>query len=428
LAYISFIIANARLLAFGFVVTFFSAFGQTYFISLFSGELRALFDLSHGEFGSLYGLATLTSAALMLLVGPLIDRLDLRLFTSAVCALLIAASFYMAWLPGSSLVYLYIAILLLRFSGQGLMTHTGATTMVRYFDQTRGRALSLTSLGFAAGEAIFPLLAVSLMATIGWQATWEYIALALAVGLIPLALWLLKGQSARHRAFNAAIEAPPPGTAASTLAAATDRYQWRRRDVLRDLRFYLLLPAILAPGFISTGIFFNQVFIAESRGWAPTDFAVGFVVYAAATVAGTLVAGPIVDRYSAQTLFRYSLIPLGIALVFLAAFDQPLALSAFMVAAGVGTGVYSVSVGALLPELYGVRHLGAIRSLGTSLMVLSTALSPAVMGLVIDAGGGVALLALGCVLWVLIASLLTPVALKLKPAPRFTPQARRPVN
>ncbi|MGO1118322.1 MFS transporter [Rhodovibrionaceae bacterium A322] len=412
MSYLSFLLSHSRLLAFGFVLTFFSSFGQTFFISIFSGELRALFDLSHGEFGSIYGMATLTSAGLMLLAGPLIDRVDLRLFSVAVCLLLITACLYMAWIPSGSVLFLYLAILLLRFSGQGLMTHTSATTMVRYFDSTRGRALSLSSLGFAAGEAVFPLLAVTLVATVGWQSTWEQIGLALAMGLIPLALWLLKGQKARHTAFTAALSRPETDTQGKAEERTEDRLHWRRRDVLRDLRFYLLLPAMLAPGFITTGIFFNQVFIAESRGWDLTLFALGFVVYAASTLVGTLVAGPVVDRLSAQKLFPFTLYPLGLALLILGLFTQPFTLMVFMAISGFGTGLFSVAMGALWPELYGLKHLGAIKSLGMALMVFSTALSPAVMGLAIDAGGGVRLLALGCVGWVAVACLLTPLALR----------------
>lgn len=386
MGYLTFIGANRRLLAFGFSLAFFASFGQTYFIALFSAELREAFALSQGGFGTVYALATLTSAVLMTQIGPLFDRTDLRLYSAVICAGMAGAAVVLGIVPPASVVFLYLAILLLRLFGQGLMSHAALTAMMRYFDDARGKAIAVASLGFPAGEACFPLLAVTATAVLGWRQTWWAIAAVLAVLVVPLVLWLLRGQAGRRDRHLARM------TDSRELSAR----DWSRREVLRDPFFYLVLPAFLAPSFINTGVFFIQVALVEAKGWSLSLFAAGFTVYAIATLLSVLTMGPLLDRLGAASLFRWILLPLAGGLLVLGTSAAPVAVFAFMIAAGLTTGAQNTAATALWAEVYGVGHLGAIQALTASLAVLASALAPAVLGLMIDAGISVDTLLLLC--------------------------------
>jgi len=397
--YLSFVTSNRRLLAFGFAMAFFSAFGQTYFIALFNEDLRSVFGLGHGGLGTIYGLATLTSAALMLPAGQLIDRVDLRLYAGVVAAAIAGACLFMSPVPGGSLAFLYLALLFLRFAGQGLMNHASATAMARHFVQGRGRALSLASLGFAGAEMVFPPIAVALIGLVGWRQTWGLIGAVLALGLVPLVLWLLRGHDTD----------PAAGSGRSGDAATAVRH-WSRAEVLRDPVFFLLLPAMLTPAFVHTGVFFNQTTLVEAKGWSLQLFASGFAVYALATVAAALGTGVLVDRSSGLRVFGYVLLPFAAGLLVLATLQHPAVIFAYMTLAGCSTGAFNTTSNALLVEVYGIGHLGAIRSLSVSLMVVSTAISPAAMGWLLDAGTGIEAILLMFLVWVSLATLLVPVA------------------
>ena len=293
---------NGRFLAFGLLMAFFSSFGQTFYIGVFSLDIRTAFDLTHGDFGLVYSIATLASAMCLVWAGRQIDRIDLRLFTGLVCMALAMACLLMAVVP--SLALLYVAIFAMRFTGQGLMSHTALTSIARYFHDNRGRALSFANLGFPAGQAVFPLIGVALIAAFGWREAWLIVAIVLATTLAPLMLWLLKGHGERHRrllAQSASTGAAPAGTTS----------QWTRRDVLRDPRFYLLAPSALALSFIFTGIFFHQVHLTEAKGWSLSWFATCFIVLAATSVASLVVSGPIIDRLSAARVFPFILLPIS---------------------------------------------------------------------------------------------------------------------
>ena len=294
MTYFQFIRRNPRFLAFGFLLALASSFGQTYFISLFGADIRAAFDLSHGGFGTIYSVATLTSGLLLIWLGRLLDQIDLRLYSVLVCIGMIAAVLTMAAAP--SVGVLLVAMLGLRLSGQGLLSHAATTSMARYFEAGRGKALSLASLGFPAGEAVLPLAAVALVAAVGWRQTWGAIGIALAIVLVPLVLWLLRGHGDRHRQMLAA--------AAPMAALATDlaKRQWTRAQVIRDPRFFMTAAALLAPSFIVTGLLFHQVHVAASKGWSLAWLASSFIAYAAAVVPASLWAGHLIDRIGARRL------------------------------------------------------------------------------------------------------------------------------
>ncbi len=399
--YFTFVRENRRFLAFGLVLAWISSFGQTYFIALFSADIRAAFGLSHGGFGSIYSIATLASGLCLIWLGRQIDHVDLRLYSALVCAGLIAACFFMAATP--SVALLYLAIFTLRLTGQGLMAHVSFTSMARYFDDQRGKAVSIATVGRSAGDAVFPLMAVALIATVGWRGTWIAIGAVLAVGLVPLVLWLLRGHGERHRRLLGRAGA---GTTGSASAAR----QWSRGDVLHDSRFYLILPAAIAPAFIMTGLFFHQVHLVESKGWSLTWFASCYIGYGAGTLAASLLSGPLIDRVGATRLFPFHLLPMGLALLVLAAFDHPAVALIYMIAAGVTAGASFTIVSAMWPESYGVAHLGAIRALVSAFMVFSTALSPVSMGWLIDLGVTIEAIAVMCLGYVAAATALAAVA------------------
>ncbi len=381
--YRALLVRHPHLIAFGMLMAFCSSFGQTFFISVFGAEWRRLFDLGNGGFGTIYSVATLSSACLLPWVGRLIDDMPLKRYASIVICGLAFACLLAGLAPGA--IGLGIAFFALRLTGQGLMTHTAVTTMARRFEVERGRAISLSMLGLAGGEMVFPLMGLAGLA-IGWRYAWLAFALVLVGGLLPGVRGLLDrgGESGRHAG---------PGTAP---ASDTTEPVWGRKEVLSDLRFYLVLPGILAPAFIVTGIFFHQSFIVASKGWSPAWFASCFIAYSLATVAASLVGGALTDKLTARRLLPLTCLTLAAGPLVLASGTSSWIVLAMMCVLGLSQGAQSTAASAVWAELYGVTHLGAIRALAASLMVLGSALSPAILGWLFDAGVSVNAVALGC--------------------------------
>lgn len=389
MAPVAFLRDNARWLAGGFLLTFFSSFGQTYFISLSAGHIRAEYGLSHGDFGTLYMLATLASAATLPQVGKIIDRVSVATTVLISAPMLALACVLMAW--SRSLVLLLVSVYLLRLFGQGMFSHISFTAMGKWFAAQRGRAVSLSAIGVNFGEALFPIGFVTAAALLGWRGTWLFAAAVLVALALPAIYMLMRVERVPQSV------APLPGAKAVR--------DWTRAEVLRDPLFWLALMGVLAPGFIGTTVFFHQVYLSELRGWAPTVFAGSFAVLSAMTIVCALIAGQLIDRFSAVRMLPSFLIPLALSCFVLAATDAAWGAYAFMALMGVSYGFSSTLFGALWPELYGTRNLGGIRSIIVAFLVFSTAMGPGVTGALIDAGvsypAQVATMGLYCVLAIL---------------------------
>ncbi len=362
-------------LGFGFLLTFGSSAGQTFFISLFAGDLQAELGLSHGDFGGLYGLATLASAGTLLWLGKLADRFDpVQL---GVLALATSAGFSVLMAGAESALWLAIALFGLRLGGQGMTSHLAMTAISRWFSRERGRALSVVNLGFPAGEALLPSLVVLLLGLMTWRQVWVATALALVLLLIPAVLWL--GREAQNRGLDRPQPQRSPERAASSVS-------WTRKQVLHDFRFYALLPGILAPPFIVTGVLFHQVQLVEVKGWTIAGFAACYPLYAASAMVVSLCSGWLIDRYGALRMLPFYLLPLSAGLALLGIGDAALVAPVFMTLMGCTAGSAVMVMGAVWAELYGTAHLGAIRALSASLLVLATAIAPGAMGWLMDRG------------------------------------------
>jgi MFS family permease len=369
--YLQFVLKERRLLSFGLTFTFFSSFGQTFLISLFVPFFLSNFNLSNAAFGSLYSLATLSSAISLPFLGKWIDRLPLRRFSLMVALGLMLAAFTVsiAW----HVTILFVGLLMLRLAGQGLSGHTAQTAMAKFYNYQRGKALSIASLGYPMGEAVLPLIVAALIPLLGWRGAWGGISIAIGLLLIPFVLKILSGDMDAHTT-------PDPKEA----HARDDSSDYR--TVFTDKRFYLLLPAVLLPAFWVTGLFLYQVSIAGQLGWTATLIASAFAAHALARILSSLSVGPAIDALSARQLFPYHLLPIGLG--FAVAYFHPGNWSAFlyMFLMGLTLGISGNLKTALWTEMYGSEAVGTIRSMFSSLMVFSTALSPFLMGWLIDKG------------------------------------------
>jgi MFS family permease len=369
---VRFLADNARWLAAGVLLTFASSFGQTWFISLFAGEIKVVYRLTDGTWGSLYTLATLGSAALLLTAGSMADTVRLGRLAPAMALLFAAAGLILAF--SQSLWMMVVALFLLRFCGQGMFSHIAMTAMGRWFRARRGQAVSIANLGYPGGEMILPVATVLIIAAIGWQATWVLVSLILAFAVAPVLFVLLS--SSRQ----------PQGMAEGGGAAGLGGRHWTRGEVLGHWLFPALLPIVLTPGFIGTVVFFHQVHVAEVKGWTLAQMAPGYAVFASVTVASALVTGWASDRFGPHRVLPVLLLPTGIGVALIGPAEAVWGWFAALGFIGLTQGMSSALWGALLPAVYGTQRLGAVRSMVTTVMVVSTAIGPGITGLLIDWG------------------------------------------
>jgi len=361
-----------KVILFGFIFTFFSSFGQSYFLGLFNSSIREALSITHGQFGSIYASATLCSSLLLIWVGKKIDDVNIFKFAFFVTILLSFACFFFSRV--TSVFLLFIAIFLMRFSGQGMMSHTASTTISRYFTKTRGRALSISWFGLSSAEFIMPVLMVYLLTIIDWQNLWLIFSISVLI-ILPIASFLLiKNLNLDSR------------EASDENIKHVEIKQWRRRDVLKDYRFYIISSNMLAMPWIFTGFAVFQSFVQTSKGWGPYVIAQSFMSYSIFSVLTLFLSGFLIDKFTSRKLLIYMNIPLLLSVIVLFLFDTPITAFLFLGLVGISNGFANILGSSTWAELYGVKYLGSIKALTTALMVFATAFGTALFGYLIDIG------------------------------------------
>ncbi|MDC0988373.1 MFS transporter [Candidatus Pelagibacter sp.] len=361
-----------KVILFGFIFTFFSSFGQSYFLGLFNSSIREALSITHGQFGSIYASATLCSSILLIWVGKKIDDVNIFKFAFFVTILLSFACFFFSRV--TSVFLLFIAIFLMRFSGQGMMSHTASTTISRYFTKTRGRALSISWFGLSSAEFIMPVLMVYLLTIIDWQNLWLIFSISVLIILPIVSFLLIKNLNLDSREAN------------DENIKHVEIKQWRRRDVLKDYRFYIISFNMLAMPWIFTGFAVFQSFVQTSKGWGPYVIAQSFMSYSIFSVLTLFLSGFLIDKFTSRKLLIYMNIPLLLSVIVLFFFDTPITAFIFLGLVGISNGFANILGSSTWAELYGVKYLGSIKALTTALMVFATAFGTALFGYLIDIG------------------------------------------
>lgn len=368
-----FLRTNARWLSAGYLLTLLSGFGQTYFISLFAGEIRAEFGLSHGEWGGIYTLGTGASAALMVWAGGLTDRFRVRAMAMVIMPLLMVACFMMAGIM--AVWMLPVVIFALRFTGQGMMSHLSLVAMSRWFIAARGRALAISGLGYSVGEAFLPMLFVALLAIFDWRLLWVVSGVVAVLGL-PVLLALLRS------------ERTPQSFAESDQSLGMQSRHWSRAEAIRHPLFWMMFPALLGPSAFGTAFFFHQVYFAELKSLTHLELVSLFPIYTGGSIVMMIISGWLLDRLGTPKLIPWYQVPIGIGFV---VFGLTGSLSGVVIGVlffAMTSGANATLPNAFWAEFYGTKHIGSIKAMATAIMVLGSAIGPGLTGAFIDMGIG----------------------------------------
>ena len=363
---------NKKIIIFGFIFTFFSSFGQSFFLGLFNAPIRNELGITHGQFGSIYAVATIFSSLLFIWAGKKIDDFRLLNYSFFVIILLFFSTLFFSFI--NSIYFLAVGIFLMRFSGQGLMGHTSTTAISRYFDKSRGRALSIIWLGMSTAEFIFPVLVIYFLTIYSWRSVWQGISIIVIV-ILPLIInFTIKKINFESREDD--LEEKPK----------TKIKSWKRTEVLKDFRFYIISSNMLAMPWIFTGMAVYQSFISDSKLWEIYTIPKAFMVYSIASIITLFSSGFLVDKFTSRKLIPIMNIPLLLAMVVLFYSKQEISAYFFLGLIGVSNGFGNILGSSTWAEIYGVKYIGSIKALTTSFMVFSTALGTAIFGILIDNG------------------------------------------
>ena len=384
---------NKKVIIFGFIFTFFSSFGQSFFLGLFNAPIRNELGISHGQFGNIYAIATIFSSLLLIWVGKKIDEYQIIYYSFFVIILLFLSSLFFSFI--NSIYFFAVGIFLMRFSGQGLMSHTSTTTISRFFEKSRGKALSTIWFGLSSAEFVLPVLITYLFMIYSWRAVWQGIALIIIIFLPLIVLNTIRTINLESREIDKDKD-----------IKNIKIKSWRRGEVIKDYRFYIVSLNMLAMPWIATGVFVYQSFISESKMWGLYTIPKAFMVYSITSIVTLFFSGYLVDKFTSRKLIPLINLPLLLSMFVLFTNKHEISAYVFLGLVGISNGLANVLGSSTWAEIYGVKFIGSIKALTTAFMVFSTAFGTAVFGLLIDNGFSIEDIALVSGIYILISLVL----------------------
>ena len=364
---------SKKVIIFGFIFTFFSSFGQSFFLGLFNAPIRNELGITHGQFGNIYATATICSSVILIWIGKKIDDYRIFYYSFFVIILLFLSSLFFSFI--NSIYFLAVAIFLMRLSGQGLMSHASTTTISRFFERSRGKALSTIWLGLSTAEFILPVLITYFFLIYSWRTVWQGIAILIILLLPFVIINTIKSVKLDSREIEI-----------NSKNKKIKIKSWRRTDVIKDYRFYIVSLNMLAMPWLATGIFVYQSFISDSKMWAVYTIPKAFMVYSITSIVTLFLSGFLVDKFTGRKLILFMNIPLLLAMFVLFKFNHEFFAYIFLGLVGVSNGLANILGSSTWAEIYGVKYIGSIKALTTAFMVFSTAFGTAVFGFFIDLG------------------------------------------
>lgn len=368
---------------------FISGPGQTFVASVFVDPIMAETGWSRTMISGIYTAGSLAAAPAMIVVGRLVDRLGARVMLSAVGILFGLAAFWMGQITHP--LHLFAGYFLIRTLGQGSLTLIPTTLVAQWFVRRRGRVMAINSLGSAISQAVFPPLVFVLITSFGWRGAWVALGLIIWAVLLPPAAVLTRRtpESVGLRPDGAPPE-PVHGTDSAVSPVRSPADDWTLREAMRTRAFWFLLLAGSSQSLISTALVFHHISLMGTRGIEPAVSTAVFAVIAPLSLAGTVLAGFLADRFPGRVLLAAGQAVLGAAMLWTFLIAEPWHAITYGVFLGLSGGYIMTLNAVIWPNYFGRRHLGSIRGVVTTSMVAFAALGPLPFGWLFDVTGGYA--------------------------------------
>ena len=381
--------------------------GQTAGLAPFYDYLIQTLGLTRQQVANAYMFGTLCSGCVIPLGGRLIDRFGARkialLAGGLMSTVLLALSFVdrmanaipatIAPLAASMLVLIPL-FALLRFSGQGLMTLCGQTTVGHWFNRRRGLAVGVNGVIMALVGSSAPMLIDLLMGPSGdWRFAWRMLALVItpSIMLIVAVFW-------RNTPEDCGLlpDGLPPESADSKHRSGDLLSGWTRREAIATRAFWNVALSSALLGLIITSFAFHLVDIGTAVGLSRTRALAFFIPFSITATSVGLMAGVVVDRITARPLVITMNVLLGLAMLVLTRFSPGFWFYAGALTLGAATGLAGPMGIATYPRFFGRRHLGAINGAQWTCAVVASAIGPSLFVALSRAPGDydIALLAL----------------------------------
>ena len=318
------------------------------------------------------------------LIGPVLGWLIDRLGPRAVVrmGIVVFALGFLAFSTVDTIPGFYAAVTLIAIGASMSGYFPLSVCLMHFFERRRARALSLMSLGLAAGGLALPLLSWSI-AAFGWRATCVG-----AAGVILVLGWPLASILRRHPSEVGQEVDGEPRPVETPVPAATWKEGLTAAQAVRTRAFWLLAVGHGLALLVVTAVNVHAIsHMKQELGYSLPQASFIITLMTVAQGAGMLLGAAVGDRWSKRHLAALCMLAHMVGLLMLAYAVHVSMLVLFAVLHGMAWGLRGPLMQALRADFFGVREIGMIMGLSAVVISIGQVVGPLVAGMAYDLTG-----------------------------------------
>ncbi|MBM3925497.1 MAG: MFS transporter [SAR202 cluster bacterium] len=370
------------IVVFAGMVQFLSAPGQNHSISVFFDPMIEGLGLSRTMMSSMYAAGSMTAALTVVGLGKLLDRYGARVMMGICTALFVASVVVMGLVENPW--QLFLAFAFLRNMGQGAMLLIPTTLLALWFIRLRGRVMSLAALGLVANQAVVPPFNKWLIDSFGWREAWFIWAGIVFLTLLPTSIILVRRSPESMGLLPDGAKAPPIVIGAEKPVPVVREDTWTLSEALRTRTLWLLVAAGVAQPMIFSALVLHNTSILGTRGLDPDIAPLVLTMIAPLVLFGNFLGGYLIDKVENRYVLAITPAVMALALVWNFALGSTWQALVYGGLIGLSIGMGSIASNVIWPNYFGRANLGAIRGVGTTTIVVFSAIGPLPFGALYD--------------------------------------------
>jgi MFS family permease len=364
--------------------------GQTIGVNVFADELIGALKLTRTEVSLSYLVGTALSGCVMTFAGRLYDSLGARRMIVFSTTGLGVSLFYMSrvdYLPklidrkfGDDvpaeivlIAGLALGFFLIRLTGQGFIMMAGRNVLAKWWKYHRGKVLPITGIGVTICFSLAPRFFDHLIEQFDWRVAWQILGLALFI--FAVFFWLVFRDNPEECGLSVDAGIPPSDGQKNDPELFTVK-DLSLKEALGQLSFYVVSGVFALQALYTTAYTFHVVSIAQEIGVEKSLILNLFLYIAVLGAVISIVIGWLSDRFRLK--YFVAVMAFGMSLSSAALFWRPeyAMFPLLILGMAISTAGFGTVSGVFVPRYFGIRHIGAISGVVTSIMVMASAIGP----------------------------------------------------
>ncbi|MFC2045331.1 MFS transporter [Chloroflexota bacterium] len=266
-----------------------------YSFSLFVRPLQDQFGWGRGEIMMAYTLFFLIMGGTAPLIGKLVIRYEVRKVIAIGASLAGLGFFSLTLIQNLGHFYASYIVIAIGFSASGMVPVT--TVISNWFNKRRGTAIGIVTSGIPMGGVpLTRIIGGYSIPNLGWETSFLILAF-ITLAIVPIVLIVIKTRPAEIGLYPDGVS-EPESVYESNTSLASEGISLKK--ALTTSTFWLIVASFVIFGFVSEGIFQNQVPHLQDIGFPAATAAATLSVWGLGSLSSHVFFGWLCDKIQAK--------------------------------------------------------------------------------------------------------------------------------